>query len=214
MGQSAPKQSASTEHDQGRPNPYSLRQRVESWVEWTFYCLICRREVSMRTRGSEEIDRQIGSPRHWNADVRYTFYNGLAVFNCLRDPMTLSGQEADYLLRVCSGRADEFSFSEDLLPQCTRESSSNPLMKMVNFFMELLLCGGSYVLLRRLRVRIGCVCFRRSSAKPCFLVCYALSIPRLSCSARKLCHSIILTALSTVLFARGRIMLLSMCACC
>ena len=109
----------------------------------------------MRTHGSEELDRHFGSPRHWNADVRYRFYNGLAVFNRLRDPMTLSEQEADYLLRVCRGHADEFSFSQDLLPQCTRESSSVPLMIMVSFLMELLLCGGNYVLLRILRVCSG-----------------------------------------------------------
>ena len=66
--------------------------------------------------------------------------------------MVLSAeQEADFLSRVCRGRAE--GFPEDLLPSCTREGSSVPLLTMVTSLMELLRCGGSYLLLRKLR---GC----------------------------------------------------------
>ena len=117
---------------------------------WSFYCMICHRNVSMKTRGAGELDRLFGTPKHWNADLTYRVHNGLPVYNRLRDPMVLSAeQEADFLSRVCRGRAEGFSFPEELLPSCTREGSSVPLLTMVTSLMELLRYGGSYLLLRK-----------------------------------------------------------------
>ena len=116
---------------------------------WSFYCMISHRNVSMKTRGAAELDRHFGTPKHWNADVTYRVHNGLPVYNRLRDPMILSAeQEADFLSRACRGRAECFSFPEDL--QCNREDSSVLLLTMVKSLMELLRCGGSYLLLRKL----------------------------------------------------------------
>ena len=97
---------------------------------WSFNCMICHRNVSMKTLGAGELDRHFGTPKHWNADVTYRVHNGLPVYNRLRDPMLLSAeQEADFLTRVCRGRSKGFSFPEDLLPSCTREGSSVPLLR-------------------------------------------------------------------------------------
>ena len=116
---------------------------------WAFYCTICHRDVYMSTRGAGELDCHFGILKHWTADVIYRVNNGLPVNNRLRDPITLSAeQEAPCLSRICRCRAEGFIFPEDLLPQCTCEDSNVPLMTMVNCLVELLCCGGSYVLLR------------------------------------------------------------------
>ena len=179
----------------------------------------------MPTLGAGEFDRHFGTPEHRNADVTYRFQNGLTVFNRLHDPKTLSAeQEADYLSRVFRGHSEEFSFPEFVLPQCTGEVSRVSLPTMVNCLMELMRCGGSYVLMCKLwgcfrstlgpedplyslmwslKLRLECVSFRLSFAMLCFLVCYAPWVRGLYCLASTVCHSMILTALSTVLLHVG-----------
>ena len=105
----------------------------------------------MSTREAGEFDRHFATFKHWQADVTYKVHNGLPVYGRMRDPLTLSAEKrAEYSSRPCRGRAEGFSFPEDLLPPCTREGSNAPLTTMVNCLLELLCCGGSYVLLRRL----------------------------------------------------------------
>ena len=73
------------------------------------------------------------------------------MFNKLLDPMELSpAQENEYLARPFREKPEGFSFPEDLIPSCCRENSRVPLMTMVRCFVELLRCGGSYPLLRKL----------------------------------------------------------------
>ena len=115
-----------------------------------FFCRICHRDVSMRTRGAVEFSRFFG-PRHWYADVMYRVREGLPVFNMLMGPMELSAEQiADFRSRPCKGLSEGFSFPEDLLPACTRVDLTIPLLRMVNCLLELLRCGGSYLFLRKL----------------------------------------------------------------
>ena len=122
------------------------------------------------------------------------------------------------------GHAEGFSFPEFVLPQCTGEVPRVSLPTFVNCLMELMRCGGSYVLMCKLwrcfratlgsedplyslmwspKLRLECVCFRLSFAMLCFFVYQALWLPGLYCLASTVCHSMILTALSTVLLHVG-----------
>ena len=116
-----------------------------------FHCMICQRDVSMESRGAAEFSRHFFGKRHWQLDVAYRVRNDMPVYNRLMDPMILSeSQVAEYRDWPNKGKSEGFSFPEDLLPACTQVNSSVPLMTMVNCLLELLRCGGSYTLLRRL----------------------------------------------------------------
>ena len=116
-----------------------------------FFCMICHRDVSMESRGALEFSRHFFGKRHWQLDVTYRVQNNLPVFNRLMDPMELSdAQLEEYRSRPCKGKAEGFSFPEDLLPACTQVDSSVPLLTLVNCLLELLRSGGSYTLLRKL----------------------------------------------------------------
>ena len=116
-----------------------------------FHCMICQRDVSMESRGAAEFSRHFFGKRHWQLDVAYRVRNDMPVYNRLMDPMILSeSQVAEYRDWPSKGKSEGFSFPEDLLPACTQVNSSVPLMTMVNCLLELLRCGGSYTLLRRL----------------------------------------------------------------
>ena len=91
-----------------------------------FHCMICQRDVSLE------------SPHGFAPWIRPT------------DPMELSeSQLTNYTSRPCKGKSDGFSFTEDLLPACTRVDSSGPLMTVVKCLLNLCRCGISYVLSRR-----------------------------------------------------------------
>ena len=125
-----------------------------------FFCRIRHRDVSMRTRGAGEFSRHLFGPRHWYADVTYRVREGLPVINRLKDLMELSAEQiSDFRSRPCKGLSEGFSFPEDLLPACTRVHSTIPLLTMVICLLELLRCGGSYLLLCKLwgcfRVTLG-----------------------------------------------------------
>ena len=100
-----------------------------------FFCTIYHRDVSIESRGAAEFGRHFYGDRHWQRDVTYRVQNGLTVFNRLMDPLVLSdAQLDDYRNRPCNGKAEDFSFPEDLLPACTQVESSVPLLTMVNSF--------------------------------------------------------------------------------
>ena len=81
----------------------------------------------MESRGASEFARHFFGKRHWQVDVRYRVQHDLHVFNRLMDPMELSeAQVSDYMSRPSKGLTEDFSFTEDLLPACTRVGSSVP----------------------------------------------------------------------------------------
>ena len=117
-----------------------------------FHCMICKRDVSMLSRGAREFIRHYSGDRHWSRDVAYRVQQGLPVFDQLMKPLELtSEQRAAYLSQDAVDNKDEgFSFPEDLLPACTRVDSTIPLLTMVNCVAELCRWGGSYILMRKL----------------------------------------------------------------
>ena len=116
-----------------------------------FHCMICKRDVSMQSRGSREFIRHYSGDRHWIRDVTYRVQQGLPVFDQLMKPLELTSNERDeYLGRDVVEKGEGFSFPEDLLPSCTRVDSTIPLLTMVNCVAELCRWGGSYILLRKL----------------------------------------------------------------
>ena len=117
-----------------------------------FHCKICRRDVSMQSRGARGFIRQFSSDRHWLRDVAYSrVQKKLPVFNRLMEPLELTAkQRAEYLNQDAVEEDEGFSFSEDLLQACTRVDSTVPLLTMVNCIAELCKCGGRYTLLRNL----------------------------------------------------------------
>ena len=116
-----------------------------------FYCMICHRDVSMESRGAGEFSRHFFGKRHWLLDITYRVQNNLSTYNRLMDPMEMSVTQIDeYMNRPGKGKAEGFSFPEDLLPACTQVDSSIPLMTLINCLLELLRSGGSYTLLRKL----------------------------------------------------------------
>ena len=120
-------------------------------VDTAFYCTICQRDVSIESKGFREVTRHFSSDSHWQRDISYRVHSGLPVFNKLLDPMVMSpAQENGYLARPFREKPEGFSFPEDLIPSCSREDSSVPLMTMVSCLVELLRCGGSNLLLRKL----------------------------------------------------------------
>ena len=105
----------------------------------------------MESRGALEFSRHFFGKRHWQLDVTYRVQNNLPVFNRLMDPKELTdAQLEDYRNRPCQGKADGFSFPEDLFPACTQVDSSVLLLTLVKCLLELLRSGGSYTLLRKL----------------------------------------------------------------
>ena len=116
-----------------------------------FHCMICKRDVSMQSRGAREFVRPFAGDRHWSRDVAYRVLNGMPVFDQLMKPLELtSEQRAEYLSQDVVEKDEGFSFPEDLLPACTRVDSTVPLLTMVNCVTELCRWGGSYILLRKL----------------------------------------------------------------
>ena len=117
-----------------------------------FHCMICKRDVSMLSRGAKEFIRHYSGDRHWSRDVAYRVQQGLPVFDQLMKPLELtSEQRAAYLSQDAVDIKDEgFSFPEDLLPACTRVDSTIPLLTMVNCVAELCRWGGCYILMRKL----------------------------------------------------------------
>ena len=55
-----------------------------------FFCRVCCRDVSIKARGSREIERHFRSDGHWYRDFTYRVHKGLPVFNRLMEPMTLT----------------------------------------------------------------------------------------------------------------------------
>ena len=116
-----------------------------------FHCMICKRDVSMLSRGAREFVRHYSGDRHWSRDVAYRVQQGLPVFDQLMKPLELTSEErAAYLEQDVVDKDEGFSFPEDLLPACTRVDSTIPLLTMVNCVAELCRWGGSYTLLRKL----------------------------------------------------------------
>ena len=116
-----------------------------------FHCMICKRDVSMQSRGAREFVRHFAAERHWSRDVAYRVQHGMPVYDQLTKPLELtSEQRAEYLKEDAVEKDEGFSFLEDLLPSCTRVDSTIPLLTMVNCVAELCSRGGSYVLLRKL----------------------------------------------------------------
>ena len=104
-----------------------------------FYCMICHRDVSMESRGAGEFGRSFFGKRHWLLDITYRVQNNLPTYNRLMDPMELSETQIDeYMNCHRKGKAEGFSFPEDLLPACTQVDSSIPLMTLINCLLELL----------------------------------------------------------------------------
>ena len=109
----------------------------------SFFCTICHRDVSMKTRRSGELTRHFSGDRHWQAEVTYRVHPGLPVFNKLMDPIGLSETpKADFLSRPFKDKLEGFTFPEDLLPSRTRVDSTIPLLTMVTCLTELLALVG------------------------------------------------------------------------
>ena len=109
-----------------------------------FHCMICKRDVSMLSRGAREFVRHYSGDRHWSRDVAYRVQQGLPVFDQLMKPLELTSKErAAYLSQDVVDKDEGFSFPEDLLPACTRVDSTIPLLTMVNCVAELCRWGGS-----------------------------------------------------------------------
>ena len=115
-----------------------------------FHCMICKRDVSMQSRGARVFVRYFAGDHHWPRDVAYRVQHGMPVFDQLMKPLELtSEQRAEYLSQDAIEKDEGFSFPEDLLPACTRVDSTIPLLTMVNCVAELSRWGDSYVLLRK-----------------------------------------------------------------
>ena len=124
---------------------------ASNWSASRFHCMICKRDVSMQSRGAREFFRHFSGDRHWSRDVAYRVHHGMPVFDQLMKPLELtSEQRAEYLSQNAIEKDEGFSFPEDLLPSCTRVDSTIPLLTMVNCVAELCRWGGSYLLLRKL----------------------------------------------------------------
>ena len=99
-----------------------------------FHCMICRRDVSMQSRGAREFVRHFGSDRHWFRDVAYRVQKDLPVYSRLMEPLELSSDErAKYLSQDPVEKDEGFSFPEDLLPACTRVDSTVPLLTISHY---------------------------------------------------------------------------------
>ena len=113
--------------------------------------MICRRDVSMQSRGAREFARHYGADRHLSRGVAYRVQHNMPVYDQLMKPLELTPEQRDGYLNQETVEKDEgFSFPEDLLPTCTRIDSTVPLLTMVNCVAELCRWGGSCVLLRKL----------------------------------------------------------------
>ena len=109
-----------------------------------FHCMICKRDVSMQSRGAREFVRHFSGDRHWSRDVAYRVQHGMPVFDQLMKPLELTSEHrAEYLSQDAIEKDEGFSFPKDLLPACTRVDSTIPLLTMVNCVAELCWWGGS-----------------------------------------------------------------------
>ena len=98
--------------------------------------MICHRDVSVESRGAGEFGRPFFGKRHWLLDITYRVQNNLLTYNRLMDPMELSAAQVDeYMNRPRKGKAEGFSFPEDLLPACTQVDSSIPLIAAEKLFV-------------------------------------------------------------------------------
>ena len=179
-----------------------------------FHCMICQRDVSMESRGAAEFSRHFFGKRHWQLDVAYRVRNDMPVYNRLMDPMILSeSQVAEYRDWPSKGKSEGFSFPEDLLPACTQINSSVPLMTMVNCLLELLRCGGSYTLLRRLWGNFRATLGRDN---PLYSLNWSQVESLVSCvlyeySALHVCHVSLICVLSLILWILSSVAVGSVC---
>ena len=90
-------------------------------VATRFHCMICRRDVSMQSRGTKEFTRHYSSDRHWERDVAYRDQNDMPTYDRQMEPMNLStGHRDEYMSREKIAKDEGFSFPEDFLSSCTR----------------------------------------------------------------------------------------------
>ena len=54
---------------------------ASSGVSTRFHCLICRRDVSIQSRGAMDLARLFSSDRHWERDVAYRVQNDMPTYN-------------------------------------------------------------------------------------------------------------------------------------
>ena len=115
-----------------------------------FLCTMCKRDVSMVSRGAVKLGRHFGSDRHWERDVTYRVHEGMPIFNQLRQPIALTDEELDqYRSRPFKEKAVGYLFPEDRLPKHSQIRFRVPLLTMVSCLTEVWRGGGSYTMLRR-----------------------------------------------------------------
>ena len=116
-----------------------------------FFCTMCERDVSMVSRGANELVRHFTSDRHWQRDVTYRVHKGMPVFNQLRQLITLTDEElSQYRSRPFKEKAVGYLFPEDRRPKHSEIRSRVPFLTMVSCLTEVWRGGGSYTMLRRL----------------------------------------------------------------
>ena len=76
-----------------------------------FHCKICKRDVSMQSRGALEFVRHFAGDHHWSRDVAYRVLHGMPDFDQLMKPLELtSEQRAEYLSQDAIEKDEGFSF--------------------------------------------------------------------------------------------------------
>ena len=145
-----------------------------------FFCKVCRRDVSMATRGATEFKRHVGSEGHWVRDVTYRVHMGIPIYNSLMERTELTAeQRTEYSVRPIEDLAEGYPFLEDLLPKYSKVDSKVPFMTLSSSLCDVLRSGGDFDLVRRLWSHF---CVALGTREPEFKLNWSRSETLFSCS--------------------------------
>ena len=116
-----------------------------------FYCMVCCKDVSLKSKGKREFKRHFQEEKHFLADQRARCSMGLTVYDYFAREVTLTAEmRAEIMSRPPVILGDEHPFAEDTLASADDIDANVPTLTLVNCTLSWLRTGGPWLLVRRL----------------------------------------------------------------
>ena len=116
-----------------------------------FYCMVCCKDVSLKSKGRREFKRHFQEEKHFLADQRARCAMGLKVYDYFAHEVTLTAEKrAEIMSRPPVILGDERSFAEDAIASGVDIDANVPTLTLVNCTLSWLRTGGPWLLVRRL----------------------------------------------------------------
>ena len=116
-----------------------------------FYCMVCCKDVSLKSKGKREFVRHFKDEKHFLADQRVRCSMGLTVYDYFAREVAVTAElRAEIMSRPPVILGDEHPFADDTLASVDDIDANVPTLTLVNCTLSWLRTGGPWLLLRRL----------------------------------------------------------------